>query len=131
MIVSGMWLQAVGIWVIIWAPRAGQVRAATFWLWLVGASLLGLGTALVYPTLLAAIGDVAHPGWRASAVGVYRLWRDLGYAIGALLAGVVADLFGLAWAIGVVGALTFASGVVAALRMRETTGRTRTARVVT
>ena len=62
----------------------------------VGAVLLGIGTAMVYPTLLAAIGDVAHPSWRASAVGVYRLWRDLGYAIGALLAGITADLLGLA-----------------------------------
>jgi MFS family permease len=81
--------------------------------------LLGLGTALVYPTLLAAIGDVVHPTWRASAVGVYRLWRDLGYAIGALLAGIIADLFGLAWAIAVVAILTFSSGVVTALRMTE------------
>jgi len=82
-----------------------------------------LGTALVYPTLLAAIGDVVHPSWRASAVGVYRLWRDLGYAVGALLAGIVADLFGLAWAIVVVAILTFASGVVMALRMREQDAR--------
>ena len=63
--------------------------------WAAGAVLLGLGTAMVYPTLLAAIGDVAHPEWRASAVGVYRLWRDIGYAIGALLAGIIADLLGL------------------------------------
>lgn len=82
--------------------------------------LLGVGTALVYPTLLAAIGDVVHPAWRASAVGVYRLWRDLGYAVGALLSGVVADLFGLTWAIVVVAILTFVSGVTAALRMTET-----------
>jgi MFS family permease len=75
---------------------------------------------MVYPTLLAAIGDVAHPSWRASAVGVYRLWRDLGYAIGALLAGVTADALGLPAAIGVVAVLTFASGVVVALRMSET-----------
>jgi MFS family permease len=75
---------------------------------------------MVYPTLLAAIGDVAHPTWRASAVGVYRLWRDLGYAVGALLAGLVADLLGLGAAIGAVAALTFASGLVAAVRMTET-----------
>jgi MFS family permease len=92
----------------------------TFWLWLLGAILLGFGTALVYPTLLAAISDVAHPTWRASAVGVYRLWRDSGYAIGALLAGILADLLGVPWAIGVVGALTFLSGVVVALVMCET-----------
>ena len=82
--------------------------------------LLGLGTAMVYPTLLAAIGDVAHPSWRASSVGVYRLWRDLGYAIGALLAGVTADALGLTAAMWIVAALTFASGLVAALRMEET-----------
>ena len=75
---------------------------------------------MVYPTLLAAIGDVAHPSWRASAVGVYRLWRDLGYAIGALLAGVTADAFGLNVAMWVIAALTFVSGVVSATRMAET-----------
>jgi MFS family permease len=78
---------------------------------------------MVYPTLLAAISDVAHPSWRASAVGVYRLWRDLGYAIGALLAGFVADRFGLAAALITVAGLTFASGLGVALRMRETLGR--------
>jgi MFS family permease len=82
--------------------------------------LLGAGTAMVYPTLLAAIGDVAHPDWRASAVGVYRLWRDLGYAAGALLSGATADLFGLRAAIWLVAALTFASGTVVVVRMRET-----------
>jgi len=85
-----------------------------------GAVLLGVGTAMVYPTLLAAIGDVAHPTWRASAVGVYRLWRDLGYAVGALLAGITADVFGLPAAMWLVAALTFASGLVVALRMSET-----------
>ena len=82
--------------------------------------LLGAGTAMVYPTLLAAIGDVAHPSWRASAVGVYRLWRDTGFAVGALLAGVVADLAGLVAAVWVVAALTAASGLVVAVRMYET-----------
>ncbi|MGB5234426.1 MAG: hypothetical protein WBN85_04525, partial [Candidatus Macondimonas sp.] len=80
----------------------------------------------VYPTLLAAIGDVAHPSWRASAVGVYRLWRDLGYAVGALLAGLVADAFGIAPAIWLVAGLTSASGAVVAVRMAETLpGHTR------
>jgi MFS family permease len=88
-----------------------------------GTVLLGVGTAMVYPTLLAAIGDVAHPSWRASAVGVYRLWRDAGYAFGALLAGIVADLLGIAWAIAVIGGLTFASGTIVALRMSETLKR--------
>jgi rhodanese-related sulfurtransferase len=83
LIAAGMWVQAVGIVVVVLA--SGFAGFAT------GAALLGVGTAMVYPTLLAAIGDVAHPSWRASSVGVYRLWRDLGYAIGALLAGVIAD----------------------------------------
>ncbi len=75
---------------------------------------------MVYPTLLAAIGDVAHPSWRASAVGIYRLWRDLGYAVGALLSGVTADLFGLSAAVWLVAAMTFVSGSVVAFRMHET-----------
>lgn len=120
MIVAGMWVQAVGIFLVAWAPSLSHMQMGQFWLWFTGAALLGLGTALIYPTLLAAIGDVAHPGWRASSVGVYRLWRDLGYAVGALLAGVVADIFGLVSAVAAVGALTFVSGVIAALRMRET-----------
>ena len=107
-----MWVQVVGIAVVVLAH--GFAGFAT------GAALLGVGTAMVYPTLLAAIGDVAHPSWRASAVGVYRLWRDLGYAIGALLAGVTADAFGLPVAMWVVAALTFASGLVVAVRMTET-----------
>ena len=85
-----------------------------------GSVLVGLGTAMVYPTLLAAIGDVAHPSWRATSVGVYRLWRDMGYAVGALLAGAVADAFGLMAAMLTIAALTFLSGLVARLRMRET-----------
>jgi MFS family permease len=91
-----------------------------FWPWVGATALLGVGTAMVYPTLLAAVGDVAHPRWRASAVGVYRLWRDSGYAVGALLAGTVADLFGMAWSIGAVALLTFASGLLVVVRMPET-----------
>lgn len=91
-----------------------------FWPWVGAAVLLGAGTAMVYPTLLAAVGDVAHPSWRASAVGVYRLWRDSGYAVGALLAGALADLFGMAWSIGAVALLTFASGLLVVVRMPET-----------
>jgi MFS family permease len=112
LIVWGMWVQAAGIGV-----TAATSSFATF---AFGSLLLGVGTAMVYPTLLAAIGDVAHPSWRASAVGVYRLWRDLGYAIGALLAGLVADALGLAAAIWMVAAVTFASGVLVSLRMSET-----------
>ena len=119
MIALGMWIQAVAIWLIAWAPSFVVDPAYRFSLWISGAVLLGLGTALVYPTLLAAIGDVVHPGWRASAVGVYRLWRDLGYAVGAVLSGILADIFGLVWAVVAVGILTFASGLVVATRMRE------------
>jgi MFS family permease len=112
LIVWGMWVQAVGIGAV--AISHGFVGFA------VAAVLLGIGTAMVYPTLLAAVGDVAHPAWRASAVGVYRLWRDLGYAVGALLAGIVADAFGLEAAVWTIATLTFASGIVAAARMTET-----------
>jgi len=84
------------------------------------AVLLGIGTAMVYPALLAAVGDVAHPSWRATAVGIYRFWRDLGYAVGALLAGVLADAFGMSTAIAAVGALTAGSGLLLAARMPET-----------
>jgi MFS family permease len=116
LIVWGMWLQAAGIGVV--------ALARVFAGFVTGAVLLGIGTAMVYPTLLAAIGDVAHPSWRASAVGVYRQWRDSGYAIGALLAGVTADAFGLNVAMWVVAALTFGSGVVSATRMAETLSAT-------
>jgi MFS family permease len=112
LIAAGMWVQAGGIWLFV----AGQ----GFWIWLMGAVLLGVGTALVYPTLLAAISDVAQPQWRASAVGVYRLWRDGGYAAGALLAGVIADQLGIAAAIAVIGGLTLLSGLVVAGVMNET-----------
>ena len=91
-----------------------------FWPWALGAVVLGAGTAMVYPTLLAAIGDVAHPSWRARSVGIYRLWRDGGFAVGALLAGVVADVVSVDAAIWSVAALTAASGVVVLLRMYET-----------
>jgi len=112
LIASGMAVQAVGIWLTVLLPQYG-------W-WIVGATLQGLGTAMVYPVLLAAIGDVAHPKWRATSMGVYRLWRDLGYAIGALLAGIISDLLGMAAAIHVIAVLTLLSGVVTAVRMYET-----------
>ena len=112
LIASGMWLQAVALGVI--------ATVEGFALWAVAAVLLGAGTAMVYPTLLASIGDVAHPAWRARSVGVYRLWRDGGFAVGALLAGIVADAWGLRAAVWVVAALTALSGVVVALRMYET-----------
>jgi MFS family permease len=112
LIVGGMLTQAAALAVFAGASGAGP--------WAFAAVLLGAGTALVYPTLLAAIGDVAHPAWRASAVGVYRLWRDSGYAVGALVAGVTADVIGLRGAVGVVAALTAASGLVAARLLSET-----------
>ena len=112
MIAGGMVVQAAALAAIVVWPGFAP--------WVAAGVALGVGTALVYPTLLAAIGDVAHPAWRGSAVGVYRLWRDLGYAVGALSAGVLADVFGMATAIGVVAALTAASGLLVALRMPET-----------
>jgi MFS family permease len=112
LIAAGMWVQAAAI-----ALVAGASSFAGF---AIAQVLLGLGTAMVYPTLLAAIGDVAHPAWRASAVGVYRFWRDLGYAVGAILAGVVADVVGVGAAVGLVAALTAGSGLVVAVRLRET-----------
>lgn len=112
LIAAGMWVQAAGIVVVLLSHEMKEA--------VLGAVLLGVGTAMVYPTLLAAIGDVTHPSWRASSVGVYRLWRDLGYAFGALISGVLADAFGLSAAIAAVAAVTFASGVLVAFRMRET-----------
>jgi MFS family permease len=117
LIAAGMVVQSVALaWVAV---------GRGFGPWAAAAALLGAGTAMVYPTLLASIGDVAHPRWRGSAVGVYRLWRDGGYAVGALLAGMLADLFGMAAAIGAVAALTFLSGVQVAWRMPETLHRPR------
>ncbi len=112
LIVWGMWLQAAGIALITISERFPGFAG--------GAVLLGAGTAMVYPTLLAVIGDVTHPAWRASSVGVYRLWRDLGYAVGAVIAGVVADLLGIRAAMWSIAALTFASGLLVLLRMKET-----------
>ena len=116
MIAAGMWLQALALAIIATVNAFGP--------WALAAVLLGAGTAMVYPTLLAAIGDVAHPAWRARSVGAYRLWRDGGFAAGALLAGVVADALGVRAAVWVVAALTALSGVVVAVRMYETHHRT-------
>jgi MFS family permease len=114
LIVWGMVVQAAGHAVI------GLGLAAPLLAGLTGSVLLGVGTAMVYPALLAAVGDVAHPAWRATSVGVYRFWRDLGYAAGALMAGVVAAALGLVWAVHVAGILTLLSGVVAWMSMGET-----------
>jgi MFS family permease len=112
MIAAGMWIQAIGI--------GSFLIGRSFGVYIGGAVLLGLGTAIVYPTLLAAVSDVAHPDWRSSAVGVYRLWRDGGYAVGALLSGLLADMFNIPVAIAVIGGLTFLSGVIVAGMMYET-----------
>ncbi len=112
LIVGGMLTQAVAL---AWIAATGSFTS-----WAVGAMVLGAGTAMVYPTLLAAIGDVAHPAWRARSVGIYRLWRDGGFAVGALIAGILADLISIPAAIYVVAALTAASGLVVAVRMYET-----------
>lgn len=111
LIVAGMWLQAVAL----------VMTAATrqFGWWLGASVLLGVGTAMVYPTLIASVSDASHPSWRARSLSVYRFWRDMGYAIGALGAGVIADLFGVAWAIAAAGALTFASGTIVAVVMDD------------
>ncbi len=112
LIVAGMFTQAVAI--------ASIAATGSFAAWAIGAMVLGAGTAMVYPTLLAAIGDVAHPAWRARSVGIYRLWRDSGFAVGALLAGILADLVSIPAAIYAVAALTAISGLIVAVRMYET-----------
>ena len=112
LIVGGMWLQAAAIAFIASSAARGEFAA--------GLVALGLGTAMVYPTLLATIGDVAHPSWRASSVGIYRYWRDMGYALGAILSGFTADALGLRSAVWIVAGLTFVSGLIAAIRMKET-----------
>jgi MFS family permease len=112
LITAGMFTQATALGVI--------AAADSFGLWAAGTMLLGAGTAMVYPTLLAVIGDVAHPEWRGRAVGIYRVWRDLGYAVGALIGGVVADLWSLRTAVWVAAAASAVSGLVVASRMYET-----------
>jgi len=112
LITGGMILQAFSLWMIL--------MVNSFELWVVGAALLGIGTALVYPVLQAAISDVAAPSWRASSMGVYRFWRDSGYAFGALFAGVIADVFSVSWAIGLVALIPLIAGITAHVRMKET-----------
>jgi MFS family permease len=111
LIVAGMWVQSAGLFLTAFTHR--------FDWWLVASLLLGVGTAMVYPSLIAAVSDASHPTWRARSLSVYRFWRDLGYAIGALSAGLIADFFGLVWAITAIAALTFVSGAVVAMLMRE------------
>jgi MFS family permease len=111
LIVGGMWVQAGGIFV--------TVATRSFGWWMLGSLLLGVGTAMVYPSLIAAVSDESHPSWRARSLSVYRFWRDLGYAVGALCAGIIADTLGISWAIGTAGALTFLSGAVVAIALQE------------
>jgi len=111
LIVAGMWVQAAGLFL--------TALTRGFEWWLVGSVLFGLGTAVVYPTLIASVSDASHPAWRARSLSVYRFWRDMGYTVGALAAGIIADLLGAVWAIATIGALTFVSGAVVAIIMRE------------
>ena len=115
LIVGGMLVQGAAIGAI--------AIGSSFGVWLAAGAALGLGTAMVYPTLLAAVADVAGPAWRGSAIGVYRLWRDLGFAVGAVVAGVIADAAGMAAAIAAVAALTVGSGLIVFVRMAETRPR--------
>ncbi|MBT2572218.1 MFS transporter [Planococcus sp. ISL-110] len=112
LIVGGMWLQAISLWMILFVNE--------YSLWITAAVLLGVGTAMVYPTLQASISDIADPSWRASSMGVYRFWRDSGYAFGALFAGVLTDLLNVNWAIGLVAFMPLSAGIIAAVRLRET-----------
>ena len=112
LIVGGQLTEAAGLLIIAFGD--------TFAVWAVGSVLFGAGTAMAYPTLIAAVGDIAHPSWRGAAVGVYRWWRDVGFAVGAVLAGVLADLYSITTAIVVVAAITAASGIDVAVRMTET-----------
>jgi MFS family permease len=111
LIAGGMWTQAAGIFVIL--------AGSSFAWWLLGSILLGVGTAMAYPALIAAVSDSSRPSWRARSLSVYRFWRDLGYAVGALSAGIIADTLGISWAIASVGLLTFLSGVIVMVSMRE------------
>jgi MFS family permease len=114
LIVAGMWVQAAGLFL--------TATTHAFSWWLFASVILGIGTAMVYPTLIAAVSDASHPSWRARSLSVYRFWRDMGYAIGALAAGIIADLFGAASAIAATGALTLVSGAIVAAAMREARG---------
>jgi MFS family permease len=123
LIVWGMVIQAGALAVLASRPCSdaqddGSWR--TLLIALAGAALLGIGTAMVYPTLLAAVGDAAAPTWRARALAVYRFWRDMGFVAGALGCGLIADAWGLSWAVHAAGALTLLSGLVAAGALRET-----------
>ncbi len=115
LIFPGMFVQSIGIWIILYSQA--------FPGWVTGMSLLGVGTALVYPSLLAAISDIAHPSWRATSLGVYRFWRDIGFVFGAVGIGFISDLFDMFTAIQVVAWIGLASGIVVVFLMKETKNR--------
>lgn len=115
LITIGMWIQALSIWWILFVD--------TYSLWIMGAILLGIGTAMVYPTLIASVSDVAHPDWRATSTGIYRFWRDSGYAFGALMAGIITDILNVNWAIGIVALIPLLAGILTSVRMSETLTR--------
>ncbi|OCA83714.1 MFS transporter [Pseudobacillus wudalianchiensis] len=115
-ITSGMWLQGLSLWWILFVH--------TYPLWITGAILLGMGTAMVYPTLIASISDIVPPSWRASSTGIYRFWRDSGYAFGALISGIIADVLNVHWAVGLVALLPLMAGVLTAVQMKETLRKT-------
>lgn len=112
LITGGLWVQAIGI--ALFVLRSGQQA------WLLATAVMGLGTGMVYPTLLAAISDLAYPSWRASALGVYRLWRDSGYTFGAVVGGVLADVFGVHLAVATIALLTAFSGLITFMLLPET-----------
>lgn len=114
----GMWIQSLAIFLILIFNR--------YELWVIGALVLGIGTAMVYPTLQAAISDVTHPDWRASSLGIYRFRRDSGYAFGALIAGFISDVLNISWAIGVVACLPLLAGLITAIRMQEIIPKSKT-----
>jgi MFS family permease len=111
LITGGLWLQSLGIFFFVLS--SGQVA------WLTAAVIMGLGTGMVYPTLLASISDHAHPSWRASALGIYRFWRDSGYAFGALVGGILSDLFSIQVAILAIALLTALAGLVSFFFLKE------------
>ncbi|MEK4030040.1 MFS transporter [Pseudobacillus sp. FSL P4-0506] len=117
LITVGMWLQAFSLWSLLFID--------TYSLWIIGAALLGIGTAMVYPTLIASISDIVPSSWRATSTGIYRFWRDSGYVFGALMAGIISDRLNVSWAIGLVACLPLAAGMITAMRMNETLRNTK------
>lgn len=111
LIFPGMFIQSIGIWVILYSQE--------YMGWMTGMALLGVGTAMVYPTLLAAISDIAHPNWRATSLGVYRFWRDIGFVFGAIGIGFIADWFSMVIAFQVVALVGLVSGIVVIALMKE------------